>query len=344
MTSRPLFACLAAVAVATGVGCSGDVLLADSCASVDCGLHGSCVADFSGATCECQSGYAVSGLSCAPIDPCETADCGAHGRCAAGACECDSGFEPSGLSCVAIPACRGVDCGAHGRCEASSGAAACQCDTGFEASGVSCVPIDPCKGVDCGAHGRCAVAAAAASCQCDSGFEPSGLSCIAIDPCKAVTCGTGAHCAAGVCACDAGLSGNPAVECTAPTSHELAVRAKLVAIAQAEVGKCEGVEQRPYMEQQPGLWCYDFVAWVYAESGEGLGTPLSLPQREPQSLPNWRPKAGDLIKYPYQHYAMVKEVVGDTVYTIEGNVNACVMERSTSYADVEYYGTLETSF
>ncbi|HEY3447631.1 MAG TPA: hypothetical protein VGK67_14850 [Myxococcales bacterium] len=316
---------LAAGPVVFGVGCTGEVLLADEC-------------------------YAdPSGEACSPADPCAAIDCGAHGRCAVGtagaaSCECDFGFEPVGGSCQAVDPCEAIDCGSQGTCIATSGQAACQCASGFETSGLSCVAVDPCKSVDCGVHGTCSVVSGAAACACDSGFEPSGLSCVPVDPCKAIACGVGAHCAAGTCACDAGQSGDPQVECKAPTSRELQVRQKLVDIAHAELGMCEGTNQRPYMERQPGLWCYDFVEWVHTSANEGLGQPLYLPRRDPQSLPGWRPKAGDLIKYTYQHYAMVKAVDGDLVYTVEGNVNGCVMERATSYADVEYYGTLEASF
>ena len=324
MTSSRRSLLCALSAALFGAGCEGQVLL-----DVDCPGD-------------------PTGAACAAADPCAASTCSPHGRCVVdsgvAACTCDSGYEPLDLTCAPVDLCKGIDCGAHGHCAAPAGVAACTCDSGFEPSGLTCIAVDPCQGVDCGAHGHCAASSGAAACACDSGFEPSGLTCVAIDPCKGVQCGTGAHCDAAACVCDTGLTGDPKVECTAPTSRELAVRAKLVQIAEAEVGMCEGVDQRPYMEGQPGLWCYDFVAWVYAQANEGLGQPLYLPQRQPQSLPNWRPKAGDLIKYTYQHYAMVKDVVGDTVYTVEGNVNSCVMERSTSYADVEYYGTLETSF
>lgn len=311
--------------LALSPGCTGEVLLADEC-------------EFDRSRPECQ-----------PASPCAAVDCGAHGRCVVdakeeAACECDLGFEPAGLTCRPVDVCKGVDCAGHGTCAAVGGSPTCRCDLGYEASGLSCAAVDPCKPVDCGPHGRCVAASGAAACQCDAGFEPQGLACVAVDPCKAVQCGTGAHCEAGACACDAGLSGDPRVECKAPTSRETQVRQKLVDLAHAELGMCEGTDQRPYMERQPGLWCYDFVEWVHLSANEGLGQPLYLPQRQPQSVPGWRPKPGDLIKYTYQHYAMVKAVDGDLVTTVEGNVNGCVTERATGWADVEYYGTLETSF
>lgn len=125
------------------------------------------------------------------------------------------------------------------------------------------------------------------------------------------------------------------------------IRGLLVEIAAAEVGNCEGVDDRPYMRNQPGLWCYDFVHWVYEQADQGLPAPLSLPQMYIEDMPEgWRPEPGDLVKYQIQHYAMVASLSEDeiTVYTIEGNWNSCVMERSTTDVDVEYYGYLADWF
>jgi hypothetical protein len=121
------------------------------------------------------------------------------------------------------------------------------------------------------------------------------------------------------------------------------IRGLLVEIASDEVGYCEGVDERPYMLNQPGYWCYDFVAWVYEQADQGLPAPISLPQMYTATMPEgWRPAPGDLIKYNIQHYGMVASLSEDeiTVFTIEGNYDSCVMERSTTDADVEYYGYL----
>jgi hypothetical protein len=128
---------------------------------------------------------------------------------------------------------------------------------------------------------------------------------------------------------------------------EAYIRGLLVEIASDEVGYCEGVDARPYMLNQPGYWCYDFVAWVYEQADQGLPAPLSLPQMYIEEMPEgWRPEPGDLIKYDIQHYGMVASLSEDeiTVFTIEGNFNSCVMERSTTDAEVEYYGYLEEWF
>jgi hypothetical protein len=209
---------------------------------------------------------------------------------------------------------------------------------------------DPCDGIDCGPNGVCAVAGQSPVCECDPGYHPDGLTCVEddpVDPCEGITCGTNAHCEDGLCVCDTGYEGDPETACDPIMTQEQQVRQELVDIAAAEVGFCEGVDDRPYMQWQPGLWCYDFVSWVYSECSYSLPSPLSLPQYDTDNLPQgWRPEPGDLIKFNIQHYGMVAEVSpdGQTVYTIEGNVNSCVMERSTSDSAVEYYGSLDSVF
>ncbi len=171
----------------------------------------------------------------------------------------------------------------------------------------------------------------------DNGDDDAG------EDCGGDTCGENAHCEADECVCDEGFEGDPYEICD-PFSEEDRIRQELVDIAAAEIGYCEGTDDRPYMQMQPGQWCYDFVAWVYEQANEGLPAPINLPQVYVDSMPEgWRPAAGDLIKYNIQHYGMVASLSEDeiTVYTIEGNVNYCVMERNTTDVDVSYYGTLE---
>jgi hypothetical protein len=208
----------------------------------------------------------------------------------------------------------------------------------------------PCSGVDCGAYGSCVDVGGEAACDCQSGYHAEGLACVEDPPpgpCDGVVCGAHAACDAGICACDAGFEGDPDAGCTAIDPTEATVRQELVDIATAELGYCEGVDDRPYMSYQPGLWCYDFVAWVYQQSSYSLPSPLSLPKYYTGSLPDWwRPEPGDLIKFNIQHFGMVASVSADgqVITTIEGNVNLCVMSRTTSDASVEYYGTLDSVF
>jgi hypothetical protein len=209
--------------------------------------------------------------------------------------------------------------------------------------------VDACAGVVCG-HGTCDAGSGAATCACEAGFHAVGLTCVAdppVDPCASVTCGAHAACAAGACACSAGFEGDPVVGCTAiPGARELEVRAQLIAAARAELGNCEGVTVRPYMLQQPGLWCYDFVAWVYAQLGS-VPSPLSLPTYRIGAFPaGWRPKPGDLIKFRIQHYGVVESVSpdGQFVTTLEGNNGSCVVESAATMDSLEYIGSLDGAF
>lgn len=205
---------------------------------------------------------------------------------------------------------------------------------------------DPCDGVGCGV-GTCVVSGNQPTCQCPEDFHPEGLTCIADeppDPCETTQCGVNAYCDHGVCICQDGYEGNPVEGCTSILTQDELCRAELVSIAMAELGYCEGTDARPYMEYQPGLWCYDFVAWVYQQSSCSPPSPLSLPHRTVGSLPaGWRPLPGDLIKFTYQHYGMVASLStdGQIVTTVEGNVSYCVASRSITDSSVEYYGTLE---
>jgi hypothetical protein len=208
------------------------------------------------------------------------------------------------------------------------------------------LPADPCEGVTCSGQGTCTAAGGSPECLCNEGFVPSGLACEP-DPCAAVECGAFAHCDAGSCLCDDGYEGDPYAGCTAIPTTEDDVRAQLVEIAMAELGLCEGVDDRPYMLDQPGYWCYDFVAWVYDQVDYPLPTPLSLPEYYVGSLPTgWRPEPGDMIKFTIQHYGMVADVSADglQITTIEGNYNFCVHSRPITDASVEYYGSLDYVF
>ncbi|MDY0001174.1 MAG: EB domain-containing protein, partial [Polyangia bacterium] len=163
---------------------------------------------------------------------------------------------------------------------------------------------DPCEGVSCGV-GTCVVIGQEPDCLCPTGFHAEDLSCVADpppDPCENTQCGENAHCDHGVCICDDGYEGNPVTGCTPISTQNDLCRAELVNIAMAELGYCEGTDSRPYMQYQPGYWCYDFVAWVYEQSSCSPPSPLSLPRKTVGSLPaGWRPAPGDLIKFTIQH-------------------------------------------
>ena len=210
-------------------------------------------------------------------------------------------------------------------------------------------PDDACAGVSCGAHGSCAVVEGNPLCECEPGFHAEGTICIQdapLDPCEGVTCGGYASCQAGACVCDQGYEGDPYAGCTTPLTVEQQVRGEVMAIAAAELGYCEGVDNRPYMAWQPGYWCYDFVAWVYDRVGYPLPSPGALNEYWVGNLPQgWIPEPGDLIKFKIQHYGIVAEVYPDgSIRTIEGNYNSCVESRVITLASIRYFGSLDGAF
>lgn len=206
----------------------------------------------------------------------------------------------------------------------------------------------PCDGVSCGPNGDCAVVGDDAACDCDPGYHAAGLTCEADappGPCDGVVCGANAGCVGGICSCDNGFEGDPAAGCTAVNPDEAVARAELVQIALGEVGYCEGVDNRPYMLNQPGYWCYDFVDWVYQQSSYSLPAPLSLPQIFAADMPAWwKPEAGDMIKFTIQHYGMVEKSSPDAsaIQTIEGNYNDCVVNNQVSLQEISYFGYLDS--
>lgn len=208
---------------------------------------------------------------------------------------------------------------------------------------------DSCAQVDCGDFGSCVDLGDGPTCDCDSGYHALGFLCVPDtepDPCSGVTCGANAHCEHGDCACEPGFEGDPNVACEEVTAEQ-AARAELVDIAWAELGYCEGVDSRPYMWDQPGMWCYDFVEWVYEQSSYDIPDPYELTRYYTWFLPDgWRPEPGDLIKFTIQHYGMVADVSPDgrTITTIEGNYSSCVKTREITDASVSYYGTLDDVF
>jgi hypothetical protein len=200
----------------------------DPCATVDCGLHGSCGA---GGNCTCRDGY--SGNRCqtpadmTPPNPCATVDCGLHGSCGAGGnCTCRDGY--TGERCQTVPdPCAGIDCGAHGSCAAGS----CTCRDGY--SGNRC-QTDPCAGIDCGSHGSCS----GGSCNCRDGY--SGNRCQnAPDPCAGISCGAHGSCSGGTCRCRDGFGGN---RCQTPCVNANCNKCQR---CNTSSGACENLSQYP---------------------------------------------------------------------------------------------------
>jgi len=220
-------------------------------------------------------------------------------------------------------------------------------DAGSE-QGADATPPDSCLHVNCG-QGECVDIGDGPMCDCYDGYHAQGYDCVPDaepDPCDDVVCGANAHCVDGLCECDFGFEGDPSQGCEEVTPEKMA-RAELVEIAWAELGMCDYTDSRPYMWEQPGSWCYDFVEWVYDESSYDIPDPYELTKHYTWALPDgWRPEPGDLIKFNIQHYGMVAEVSADgrTITTIEGNYSSCVKTRDITDSSVSYYGTLDNVF
>lgn len=106
------------------------------------------------------------------------------------------------------------------------------------------------------------------------------------------------------------------------STEEAKMRKEIVEIALAEVGY-DRSDNRPYMD---GAYCWAFLDWVYKNSSYNIRI-WNAPKIYTNDLPdNWEPQPGDLIKYHYQHYAMVEKLNSDgTISTIEGNYNNAVV-------------------
>ena len=144
-----------------------------------------------------------------------------------------------------------------------------------------------------------------------------------------------------------------------PTMREKSPRAKLIEIAETELGKKEtrgnnlGPEVRKYqaatnLDPAAWPWCSAFVCWCVQQ---WLNDPevrkwLDLKQSTPAT---WRPKtalafgllkwaearpatvtvlpdtaepqAGDIVVFDFSHCGIVKGLAGGTMLTIEGNTN-----------------------
>ncbi len=93
--------------------------IADPCAGVECGIHGTCEVSDDAALCACDVGWAG--------DSCNTCDTGYEGA-ACDQCAADYQAGPSG-GCIA-DACVSTDCG-NGTCSFDGVEASCKCDKGF---------------------------------------------------------------------------------------------------------------------------------------------------------------------------------------------------------------------
>lgn len=182
---------------------------------------------------------------------------------------------------------------------------------------------DPCAGVTCSERGECMLEDGDPFCLCQDGYAAEGLRCVPAD---------------------------------APAPDERALRsssigARIVMIASAEGGRRMHAVGRDLAEypgplaqyvKPGGLWCTDFVAWVYRAAGApftggyqgGWHLTNNFAVRRwfarsgrwvANGSPEWArftPRPGDYLRFHtdrYGHSGIVRYVAGSTLYTIEGN-------------------------
>ena len=189
---------------------------------------------------------------------------------------------------------------------------------------------DPCAHVDCGENGRCIREMEVAYCFCDEGYAAVGLTC---EP----------------------------VRFEVPRRH--VTGREIVAIALAEVrhrlsdvGRHRESGPGPLADFVPpeGLWCSDFVSWVYRNAGVPLtgGYEGGWLVTNNNSIRAWferrgwwiddtdprfrvlEPRPGDYVRIrtrTWGHSAIVERVDGTTLHLIEGNARGRV--RRVRYAN-----------
>lgn len=185
---------------ADGTRCEPTSTVSSICDGVECSGHGSCLDAGGTPACDCEPGYASSGLECIPatLDPCAGVTCSGHGSCAPfggrALCSCVDGFTSTGADCVASGGpnpCDGVTCGGHGSCYVAerTHAPQCACDDGYYAriSATDCRSVEGsvCEGVSCGV-GTCRMLSlgpvgTGQDCLCPPGHLPHGRGCMRVE-------------------------------------------------------------------------------------------------------------------------------------------------------------------
>jgi hypothetical protein len=189
----------------------------------------------------------------------------------------------------------------------------------------SAASAQACAGVTCSRHGECMEEGEDAYCFCDEGFQAVDLRCV--------------------------RGRSPRQSDTASSSG-----ARIVELALAQEGQAlEGVGVGRVEEPGPlsrwvrpgGLWCSDFVSWVYRAAGvpfsSGYGGGWLLTNNvmirrwyerrgawvghDSDEWATFRPRQGDYVRIhtrEWGHSAIVRYVEGSTLFTIEGNASGHV--------------------
>lgn len=187
---------------------------------------------------------------------------------------------------------------------------------------------DPCAAVSCGPHGVCTPEEDTAYCFCDEGYVSLGRSCT-----------------------------RAPISRLAPITRVADLGARIVALAEGEDGRDlanvgrwrQGMEPGPLSRYvaPDGLWCSDFVSWVYHAAGVPLtgGESGGWLVRTNASIRRWfvrrrawvgrsdegwssvTPSPGDYVRIStrtWGHSAIVRRIEGDTLFLIEGNASGRV--------------------
>ncbi len=107
-----------------------------------CACNATFVGD--GLTCQCPTGYELSGDTCVNIDECttNTDNCATDATCAdtdgSFTCTCNPGFMGDGVTCDDIPECMNSPCDVNATCTELPGSYSCACNPGFFGDGNRC--------------------------------------------------------------------------------------------------------------------------------------------------------------------------------------------------------------
>jgi hypothetical protein len=215
------------------LGCTTPSSNANGCDGATCSGHGVCVVTGGAAACQCETGYAPSGLDCVSSAGCDPNPCTQpnQGRCEIDnhqvVCRCDLGWHDESGTCVpdAGNACYPNPCAATHKtqCTLENGVPRCKCDAGFaEDENGDCTVSDPCNPTPCTAphKSQCSNEGGAAKCGCDAGYsEDEGGNCVAGDGCNPNPCATLHKTVCTVvagqayCSCDVGYKSDGAGGC-----------------------------------------------------------------------------------------------------------------------------------
>ena len=106
------------------------------------------------------------------------------------------------------------------------------------------------------------------------------------------------------------------------------MRSKVIEIASAEMGASKWDKYTDgRTADHPGSrvsWCGIFALWCLHQAGLAPGIKWIYGKGFASKLPRTSdPKPGDIayIDKPFQHHALVESVVGNIIYTIDGNHN-----------------------